>query len=243
GHGRGGPGQLRAGFACQWCGDLLLAAAARTLDRLPGLRVRVLEIDHRDSLAALRAGTVDVQLTELPVTDRDVVAGPVVLRDRRALAVPRGHRLAQRSETGVVQEDLAGERLITVGEPADSAAHTFHYPRHTPSGRPIGRGPAVATWQDALVNVGAGRGVAPASMRAALYHARPGVAYVPIIDAPPVQYALLWLRGNDHVRMRGFARVVGEVAEAAEAAQAAEAAEAAQSAAAAAGPARQPTAA
>ncbi|WP_282782257.1 MULTISPECIES: hypothetical protein [unclassified Nocardia] len=61
-----------------------------------------------------------------------------------------------------------------------------------------------------------GRGGSPVSMRAARFHARPGVAFVPIADAPPVEYGPIRRRDGDTARVRVFAETLYELAELAE---------------------------
>jgi predicted nicotinamide N-methyase len=38
------------------------------------------------------------------------------------------------------------------------------------------------------------------------YHARPDVAYVPLDDAPPLEWGLAWRAGAETARVRAFAR-------------------------------------
>lgn len=54
----------------------------------------------------------------------------------------------------------------------------------------VPRGPASTYWPEVLSLVAAGLGVSPVAARAAEHHARPGVAFVPFRDAPPVEYGL-----------------------------------------------------
>ncbi|MFB7026493.1 MULTISPECIES: LysR family transcriptional regulator [unclassified Streptomyces] len=204
--GRGVLGALRAGFVTPWGGELLTAAADTLLAVHPGCEVTVREVPLDGGVRALLDGTLDVQLAALPVREPDLTTGPVVLRDDRVLLLPAAHPLAGRSSLG--PEDLAGLPLI-----APTGAHPrywldHHYPRRTPSGAPVGRGPAAATWQEVLSHVTAGRGAAPGAARGARYHPRPGIAYVPLRDVPPLAYALVWPTAADSALLRAFVTAV-----------------------------------
>src|SRR5690606_30840595 len=77
-------------------GDLTTAILTEFTPMMPDWRVRVVELDFANQLGALRNGDVDVALGRLPVHEDDVVVGPVVLREPRALAVPIDHRHSNR---------------------------------------------------------------------------------------------------------------------------------------------------
>lgn len=85
-------------------------------------------------------------------------------------------------------------------------------PARTPGGRPIGRGPAVTNMQEALMLVAGGKGALLSTAHSATYHARPGVTYVPFVDAEPVGYGLVWRAGDDTGAVRAFVRTAHEVA-------------------------------
>ncbi|WP_234352028.1 LysR substrate-binding domain-containing protein [Streptomyces sp. NRRL F-6491] len=105
-------------------------------------------------------------------------------------------------------EDLAGLPLIVPTGTHPRYWLDHHYPRRTPSGAPVGLGPAAATWQEVLSHVTAGRGVAPGAARGARHHPRPGIAYVPLRDVPPLAYALVWPTAADSAPLRAFVTAV-----------------------------------
>ncbi|MFF5639481.1 LysR substrate-binding domain-containing protein [Streptomyces sp. NPDC012825] len=179
--------------------DALLAAH-------PGCEVTVREVPLDGGVRALLDGAPDVRLATLPVREPGLTTGPVVLRDDRVLLLPAAHPLAGRPSLG--PEDLAGLPLITTGGANPRYRLDHHYPRRTPSGAPVGRGPAAATWQEALSHVSAGRGVTPGAARGARYHPRPGIAYVPLRDAPPLEYALVRPTAADSALLRAFVTAV-----------------------------------
>ncbi|MEU8383915.1 LysR family transcriptional regulator [Streptosporangium sp. NPDC048865] len=207
--GHGITGTLRVGFSAAWCGNLIVKAADVFNARHPGCDVRIQELPLNDGFALLRARELDLQLTELPAGEPDVITGPTVFSTPRALVVPAGHPFAARSSVSL--EDLADVRLITVIGPPRYWLD-FHLPSHTPAGRPIPRGPATVAWQEVLSLVGAGKGVCPTSALAADYYSRPDLAFVPFRDAPPIDYALLWPPTGQTPKVSAFVQTLLTVA-------------------------------
>ncbi|GAA4973745.1 DNA-binding transcriptional LysR family regulator [Nonomuraea thailandensis] len=205
--GQGLTGMLRVGFAAAWSGRLVLKAADAFQAEHPDCQVEIREVPLHDRFGALRAGQRDIQLTELPGEEPDIVKGPVFFSHQRALVVPAEHRLA--AEKIVSLEDLAFEPLIPLsGPPRCFTDH--HFPSHTPSGRPIARGPSAMVWEDAMNLVLAGRGLFPASAEAGTYCARPGLVFVPFRDAPPVEYGLFRRADGESPKVRAFVKTLIE---------------------------------
>ncbi|GAA4313369.1 LysR substrate-binding domain-containing protein [Actinomadura luteofluorescens] len=152
------------------------------------------EINTVDPLTPLRKGELDVALLWLPVGEPDITIGPVTHTSSVVLAMSASHPYADRAS--VTLEDF-GDLTFIAHRSAISAPmeETFH-PFHTPSGRPIARGPIVSDWEDELKTIGDGTAVAAAAGEAPRYYPRPNVAYVPVRDAPPIQWAFAW-RAND----------------------------------------------
>ncbi|MGP4028243.1 LysR family transcriptional regulator [Actinomadura sp. 3N407] len=179
--GRGVTGTLAAGFTGAAAGQLVAGAAELLHAREPGCRVRIREVRAGDVAAWLRDGEVEVCLGALPVREPGVAAGPVLLREAAMLAVPSGHPFARR--TSVPVADLARVEVLAPG----------------------------ATLQETLTLVGAGQGVFRVGAHVRRYHARPDVAYVPLGDAPPVEWGLLWRAGGDSARVRAFAEAARDL--------------------------------
>ncbi|MFF0486984.1 LysR family transcriptional regulator [Streptomyces sp. NPDC004435] len=211
--GRGGRtgGLIRVGWSAPWCGDLAARAARVLRTRRPGCEVELREVPLRDPLGGLRAGTVDVQLTELPVDEPDITTGRPVLAEPGALLVPADHPFARRESVSV--EDLAETVLVTLADArAPRPWMDRHFPRRTPAGRPVPQGPAAHSWQEVLVHVAAGGGVGTTAARAERFHGRPGVAYVPFRDAPTVDYAPMWPTAGRNPLVRAYLDIVDELA-------------------------------
>jgi DNA-binding transcriptional LysR family regulator len=206
---RGISGTVRVGFSAPWCGDLIVRAAEVFRDRIPACSVQVVERMLTDRFGPLRTGELDLQLTELPADEPDIVNGPILFRERRALQVPADHPLAGRSS--VTLEDYGDCEVIAI-ENVPAYFLDFHIPRRTPSGRPIRRTSCAFSFQEVQSLIATGKGVQSTSVRAAVYHGRPDTAIVPFDDAPPIEYGFTWLAGGDTAKVRAFVRTVLDVA-------------------------------
>ncbi|MFC8525663.1 LysR family transcriptional regulator [Nocardia sp. NPDC057227] len=203
---RGVDGVLRVGFSGQWSADLVLAAGALLRERYPCATVAPQEVPLDDPLGGLRAGELDLQLSEFPVDEPDLVTGPVVFAEPAALLVPSRHPLARRDSVSV--EELAAVTLVTVAGAVPAYWIDHRYPPRTPSGLPIARGAAAPGFSEVQSLVAAGAGVSIAALRSAEYNARPGIVYVPLRDAPPIEYGLTWPVGRETVRVRALIEAV-----------------------------------
>ncbi|KIA64700.1 LysR family transcriptional regulator [Nocardia vulneris] len=181
---------ITVGFSTPWCGTLIAQAAKAHRIRYPDIAVGIEEIQLTDPLGRMRSGAVDLQLTEFPIAEPDITTGPILFSEPRAMLVSRQHRLA--TQESVSLEDLADTPLVTIaGELVPRYWMDHHFPRRTPTGRPIPRGPAANFWAEVLVHVSQGVGVSTAALAAATFHAWPQTVVVPFRDAPPIDYGLM----------------------------------------------------
>ncbi|MER8044561.1 LysR substrate-binding domain-containing protein [Streptomyces sp. NPDC094032] len=207
--GRGMLGTLRVGFASPWGGALLTAAADTFLARHPGCEITLREVPLDVGTRPVEDGELDLQYDTFPAGP-GLGSGPVLVREDRVLLVPVAHPFARRSSVGL--EDLAGQTLVTTGDCHPRAWREAHYPTRTPSGAAVAHGPAGATWEEVLSLVGAGRGVSVGAARGARYHPRPGIAYVPFHDAPPLEYGLVWATAAESALVKAFAETTARIA-------------------------------
>ncbi|WP_331767915.1 LysR family transcriptional regulator [Embleya sp. NBC_00896] len=204
-------GVVRVGFSGAWCGNLLVRAADLFRVRHPDSVVEIQEIQLLDPLGRMRAGEVDLQLTEFPIDEPDIVQGPLMFAEPRGLLVPAGHPFA--GKESVSMEDLADTTLVTIAsEHIPAYWMDYYFPRRTPSGRPIPQGPATRFWPEVLVHVSMGVGVSTVAMRAQDFHSRPGLAFVPLHDAPPIDYGFLWPRTGLNPVASTYLDIVHELA-------------------------------
>lgn len=174
--------------------------------RHPNCELRIREITFSDPFGPLRAGEVDLQLIWLPVREPDLTVGPVVFAVARVLAVSTRHALAGRDS--VCLEDLGDHIVLRSTLPIPAYWEEANTPMSTPSGRPIARGPVVATWEDCLSAVASGEAVCPAGAQVIKHYQRPGLKYLPIDDAPVQRWGLVWRTADETTLIRGFAQAV-----------------------------------
>ncbi|MYS86063.1 LysR family transcriptional regulator [Embleya scabrispora] len=172
--------------------------------RYPGCDVEVVEYHFGAPFSRLRTGAVDLQLMWLPIHEPDLTVGPVTLTEGRVLAVATGSAPAGRN--GVSLEDLGDVTVFDPGPDVPDYWFEAMVPRRTPGGRRIARGPAGRTFHEILALIAAGRAVSPVNAHVRRYYTPPGITFLPIHDAPPTEWALVWATAGDNARIRAFAR-------------------------------------
>lgn len=183
-----------------------LIEAFRT--RYPGSDVTFGEINGSDPFNALRNGEHDVNVLWLPVVESDLTVGPTVLTGRRVLAVATDHPLAARGSASL--EDLADNRVADFGPDAPEYWVSAMVPTRTPLGRRIPRGPLARTFHEIVSLVASSQCVHPLGEIAARYNSPPGIVFLPMPDAPPLQWALTWRTTSDSAAIRALARTAAE---------------------------------
>ncbi|MFF5211769.1 LysR family transcriptional regulator [Streptosporangium sp. NPDC000396] len=172
--------------------------------RHPECVLQIREAHFSDPFGPLRAGEVDIQMAWLPIHEPDLTVGPVILTESIVLALASDHPLADRDS--VSYEDLGDCVVFRVDPPIPTYWEAAVSPWHTPSGRPIPRGPAVSTFQEMLALISAGEAVSPVFAHGSRYYVRPDVVYLPIRDAPPGRWALVWRTAGETGLVRAFAQ-------------------------------------
>jgi DNA-binding transcriptional LysR family regulator len=125
--------------------------------------------------------------------------------------VPAGHPISHRDSVSL--EDLADVPLITPGGNVSRTLLDIHVPTQTPMGRPIPRGPLYMFWPEVPPLVAAGLGVSIVAARAAHYHDRPGIVFVPFQDGPTLDYGVLWRATGQTPPTLVFAGTLRDLAE------------------------------
>ncbi|WP_030464644.1 LysR family transcriptional regulator [Kitasatospora sp. NRRL B-11411] len=156
----------------------------------PGVELRFKEVFFNDPFSALRAGEVDAVTTWLPVREPDLTVGVVLREEPLRLMVAVDHPLAGRGT--VSMEVLGDHRVPRVEGPLPAYWESTVLPVRTPAGRPVLRGPAVSTFYEVLALVATGSVVCPVPDEGRRYHAQPDIVFLPLHDAPPVRWGLVW---------------------------------------------------
>ncbi|MGW9211796.1 LysR family transcriptional regulator [Embleya sp. NPDC055664] len=199
---RGFEGPLRVGFVGAAAGGFVLETARAYRADHPAGEVSIRELQIDNSFVDLREHRTEMVLNTRPIVEPDMVAGPVLWSEPRYLAVSAKHRLATRTEIDL--EDLARVTLLRLPENAPRAIAEDRVPSRTPLGRPIAHGPRVASFQEVLTMVGANEGAFLVGGQVIRFYTRPEVAYIPIGDAPPVEWGFVWRASHETARIRAF---------------------------------------
>ncbi|MER7486576.1 LysR family transcriptional regulator [Streptomyces sp. NPDC126497] len=200
--GRGLSGALRVAFVSAAAAQLLAGVTQVFRERAPDCEVRIQEAQAGRLLPGIRSGEADLGLTTLPVDDPDLAHGPALVREARVLAVPVDHPFTRRGS--VLTADLARVPLIRL--PGDTAV----LPRQADA-PPAPADPTAGTFQEALTLVGIGQGALPAGAHARRYYARPDIVYLPIGDAPALEWVLVWPADRHTARVRAFVEAAGDL--------------------------------
>jgi DNA-binding transcriptional LysR family regulator len=179
--GRGTSGTLTAVFISAAGAQLLAGAALVFRDQLPDCDVQLREAQARQLLPWLRSGEANLGLSTVPVDEPGIDSGPVLVREARMLAVPLDHPFARRGS--IAASDLARVNLAERD----------------------------GTFEEALTLVGAGQGTLVAGAHARRYYARPDIVYVPVSDAPPLEWGLIWPADRNTARVRAFAAAADDL--------------------------------
>lgn len=168
-------------------------------------------IDHRDinpvaPFALLRSGEIDVAHLWLPIHEPDLTIGPVTHASPILLMLAASHPYADR--VSVCLEDYGDLTFVTPTSPVPAAMEAAFQPFRTPSGRPISRGPAVSSWDDQVKAVVSGQAALAVPAEAARFYPWPNLVYLPVLDAPPVQWAFAWQASKESSLIRAFAQTV-----------------------------------
>ncbi|MBG0561456.1 LysR family transcriptional regulator [Actinoplanes aureus] len=170
--------------------------------RHPQCELRMREILPTDPFGPLRAGRVDVAMLWLPVREPDLTVGPKLYTEPLVLAIASDHPLAGRER--VELEDLGDYPVIDVDGPIPDYVWAAHTPFTTPAGRPIRRGTAVTTLNEALSAIADGGVVSPIGSYAATARLHPGITFLPITDGVALWYAPVWRSAGETTLVRAF---------------------------------------
>jgi hypothetical protein len=178
-------------------------------ERYPTCSLSFHEVGFSDPFGPLRAGDIDLQTCWLPVREPDLTVGPVVVQGPLSLMVSASHPLAGRGRVRL--EDLSDCVLPGIAAPAPHYWVGALEPFHTPSGRPIPRGPVVTTFQEVESYVLSEGLAAVVHSDGPRYYQRPGIAYLPIEDAPPGRWALIWRASAESELIRAYVQAATDV--------------------------------
>lgn len=193
---------LRLGYAWSALGEQTPELLRRWRAARPGLPLELVQIDTAD------AGLADGRAHAAVVRGRVRVPGTRSVRlpdERRVAALPEGDELATRPS--VLLADLAA-RTVALNDETGTTTPGLWPAAARPSISWVG---STAEW---LVAIASGRAVGVTAAATAVLHRFPGVAYVPIADAPPLPVHLVWPDPPTHPAVPELVALVQRVTEA-----------------------------
>lgn len=192
-------GDLRVGYAWSALGRHTTAVQRRWSQEHPG---SALVFVHANSpTAGLTEGTADVAVLRRAVDDQRLRTALVGV-ERRYAAVAADDPLARRRRLSL--NDFAG-RTVAVDPLTGTTTGELWSPSAAPAATRSVRG--VEEW---LTVIAAGQAVGISAEATAAQHPRPGVAYRPLRDAPPLPVWLAWWADSPPPNLDAFVHLVCE---------------------------------
>jgi DNA-binding transcriptional LysR family regulator len=184
---------LRLGFL-----PFTLTAASRWLltefgRKVPSVTVQMRQYEWDDPSGGLLSGDTDAALVRPPFTGADRLEMLDLASDLLLAIVAEGHELA--SLDTVSSERLAREPWLEADAVTDPVFARYWYFRDL---RAHGSGvrTTAGTLEEWLADIAFGRGVNVVPSSLAEEYRRPGLAFIPVSDAPPSRLVLAWRRND-----------------------------------------------
>ncbi|MDO9395426.1 MAG: LysR family transcriptional regulator [Herbiconiux sp.] len=187
---RGQVGALNIGFIQPALAALVPLSLRRYRQAYPDVRIRLTELTTRQVFDQTSSRAVHCAFARLPLELRDDLAVTPVSTQDVMLAVPDGHRLADRESVGIA--DIAEEDLVMIDRRVEPALHDYYIAMCNEAGfSPHIAHEVNSTWVSlGLIAGGLGVGFAPSSARSATPQ---GVTFLPISGtAPRLSIGLVW---------------------------------------------------
>ncbi|MCW2915845.1 MAG: transcriptional regulator, LysR family [Actinomycetia bacterium] len=191
---------LTVGFQTS-IGRGLIPAVTATMEKLlPGWRFLFRQISWADPTTGLASDEVDVAVAWLPVPASGDFSWKVVTAEDRWVALPTGHRLAQRH--AVPFAELADEPFIAL-PPAAGALREF-WLANDHRRAPARIAATAETADEAFEAVASGLGVVLLSAGNAEIYKREDVVCRPVTGLSPSELAVVWRTGDHRKAVRVF---------------------------------------
>jgi hypothetical protein len=159
-------------------------------ERLPDVRLELVQLEAADVGPALEGGKADAAIGRLPV-DKDVFSAIPLYEETSVVCFSRDHLLAALAEDEAVSSADIAEDPVWV--PADDVLFAAHPVPGTVPADPYGNVlTPLETTADVVATVAANVGVAVLPMSLARLHRRKDVTYRPLLDGPTAPVGLVW---------------------------------------------------
>jgi DNA-binding transcriptional LysR family regulator len=202
---RGEIGELTVGYEASSAYDALPRALKVFREQFPGVQVHLIQMDTDEQAQALKDERINLGFVVPPIHDKALHAEPIT-RERLLLALPSGHRLAQKRSVDL--STLGGEPFIL----SPRSKRCGLYDQVIRVCREAGFSPRVVQeaneMQIMLGFIAAGIGMTLLPAHAA-HLQRPGVVFRPILPkSASVELALAWRTEEASPVIRAFVDVV-----------------------------------
>ncbi|QLY32528.1 LysR family transcriptional regulator [Nocardia huaxiensis] len=177
-------------------------------ERHPMWQLRLRRMHYTDPFEQLRTGEFDAAVLWLPVREPDFVVGPTLCTDPRVLAVADDHVLAGRTEVSI--EEIA-DFPVAMAPLGARYWEEGYLPFSTPGGRPLTRGTPSLHADDLIDMVSTGEVVHPFPGHVRRHWGMSNIDFIPIVDMPPLSFALVWRGESEDEPIRALAEVVREL--------------------------------
>jgi DNA-binding transcriptional LysR family regulator len=190
---------LRLGHAWSAFGELTVSLLRSWMQECPDVPLELRRIEDRT--AGLSRGEVDAALLRGPVTTPGIRTEP--LMEPRLAAVPAGTALAARSR--LTLGDLAGYPVVL--STASGTTTTDLWPASIRPEATI----EVASTDEWLAAIAAGKAVGVTTTATASVHPYPGIAYRPLAGAADLAVSLAWTHPPTHPAIAKLVTLAREV--------------------------------
>lgn len=199
---RAGSWPLRLGHTWGMLGEHTTTLLRRWRDEHGEVALEVLRFDD-DISGGLASGRVDVALLRTR-PDRPGVRAEALAPEPRLAAVPSGTSLAARERLALA--DLA-DRPIAINAVVGTTTLDLWPGGHAPTETVV-----VANTDDWITAIAGGRAVGVTSVATRSMRPHPGVTYLPLTDAPPVDVYLAWREPRTHPAVDDLLALIRELA-------------------------------
>jgi len=200
--GRAGTWPLRLGHTWGMLGEHTTALLRRWRDEHPEVSLEVLRFDD-DVSGGLAAGRVDAALLRTR-PDLPGVRVTALAPEPRLAAVPSDTALAARERLALA--DLA-DRPIAINAVVGTTTMDLW-----PAGQAPTETVVVANTDDWITAIAGGRAVGVTTVATRSMRPHPGVAYLPLVDAPPVDVYLAWREPRTHPAVGDLLALIRDLA-------------------------------
>jgi DNA-binding transcriptional LysR family regulator len=192
-------GELRVSYAWSALGRRTVALQRKWEETHPG--VRLIWVQSNSPSGGLANGSVDVAVLRRPLNDNRFASTPIGTEARYA-TVAKADPLARRRFLRM--SDFAG-RTIAVDHRTGTTTEDLWSDMARPASVRLVQG--VDEW---LTLISTGQAIGMSSEATAAQNPRPGVAYRPVRDAPPISVFLAFWRDDPSVLVEDFTRLALE---------------------------------